>query len=484
MRHVLFGRKKSIDTLVAEATDQSRHGLQRHLGPWSLTAMGIGAIIGAGIFVLTGQVAAQYAGPAVVLSMLFAAIICVFAAFCYAEFASMIPISGSAYSYAYVTLGELFAWVMGLCLTLEFLFSAATVAVGWGAYFVSFVKDLGWLFPATVAKSPLIYDAQLGWEWTGSLINLPAASIFGIIGLMVAFGIKAATSLNNIMVVIKLSVIALFIGIGLFFIQKGNWTPFIPENTGTFGQYGWSGILRGAGLVFFAFIGFDALSTLAQEARRPQRDLPVGMLGSLAISTVVYILIALVITGITSFRLLDVSDPFAVAVDALGPKFLWFRFVIKIAILASLPSVILVMILAQSRICYIVSHDGLLPKKFGKTHPKYRTPFFTTLVVTLVGVIAAGFFPVSILGNITSMGTLLAFAIVSFGVLYLRYTQPHAHRPFKTPFSPWIPAAGTLVCIAQMVFFPAVVWIQLMIWIVLGLAVYFFYGKKHSKLQK
>jgi basic amino acid/polyamine antiporter, APA family len=475
--------KKSIDALSAEAVDGSTHALKRHLGPWHLTAMGIGAIIGAGIFVLTGQAAAQYAGPGIIFSMIIAAIICVFAAFCYAEFASMIPVSGSAYSYAYATLGELPAWIMGCCLTLEFLFSAATVAVGWGGYFISFMRDLGWNISPLFSQTPLLYDIQKGWEWTGSLVNLPAVVVIGLIGLLVSIGIKTAASLNNAMVVIKMAVIALFIGCGIFFINTDNWHPFIPENTGIFGNFGWSGIFRGAGLVFFAFIGFDALSTLAQETRNPQRDLPIGMMGSLGISTVVYILIALVMTGIASYQTLNVADPFAVAVDALGPRFLWLRFVMKLAILSGLTSVILVMLLGQSRIFYIMARDGLLPRKMGTIHSRFKTPFFNTLLISVIAMLAAGFLPVTILGNITTIGTLLAFTIVCFGVLYLRYKEPHRKRPFKTPFSPWIPAAGTLTCLAQMLFLPGVVWLQLTAWMVIGIAFYFFYGKKHSKLR-
>jgi APA family basic amino acid/polyamine antiporter len=415
--------------------------------------------------------------------MIIAAIICTFAAFCYAEFASMIPVSGSAYSYAYATLGELPAWIMGCCLTMEFLFSAATVAVGWGGYFVSFMKDLGWNVSPLFAQTPLLYHAEGGWTLSGSLINLPAMVVVALIGLLVSMGIKTAASLNNAMVVIKMSVIVLFIACGLFFINSDNWTPFIPENTGVFGSFGWSGIFRGAGLVFFAFIGFDSLSTLAQEARNPQRDLPIGMISSLGISTVVYILIALVLTGITSYLNLNVADPFAVAVNALGPGFLWLRFVVKLAILAGLTSVTLVMLLSQSRIFYIMSQDGLLPSKMGAIHPRFQTPFFNTLLITFVSMLAAGFLPVTILGNITSMGTLLAFTIVCFGVLYLRYKEPNRQRPFKTPFSPWIPALGTIACFAQMLFLPGVVWLQLSAWLIIGLVFYFLYGRKHSKLK-
>ncbi len=474
--------KKSIQSLIDEASDE-RHGLKRTLGAKSLTAMGVGAIIGAGIFVLTGQAAAEYAGPAVTISLAIAALICVFAALCYAEFASMIPISGSSYSYAYASMGEFAAWVIGCSLTLEYLFSAATVAVGWSGYAASFLKDLGIVIPAYLSNAPLMYDAKLGWELSGALINLPAMFIVAVIGTMIAIGIKAAARFNNIMVFIKMLVIVLFIGCGIAYIQADNLHPFIPENTGVFGQFGWSGILRGAGLVFFAFIGFDALSTLAQESRNPQKDLPLGMLGSLGISTLVYIILAIVLTGIVSYQLLFVPDPLAVAVDALGPNFLWLRFVLKIAILAGLTSVVLVMLLGQTRIFYTMAQDGLLPQRFGKIHPKLCTPLFSTVLLSIVCMVVSGLFPVSILGNIVSMGTLLVFGIVCFGVLLLRYMQPNLKRPFKTPLFPLVPLLGTLACITQMLFFPGVTWLQLLGWMILGTIVYFLYGQKHSRVH-
>lgn len=476
--------KKSIQSLHEEAADTSKHTLKRTLGPLNLTALGIGAIIGAGIFVLSGQAAAEYAGPGIVFSFMFAALICIFAALCYAEFAAMIPVSGSAYTYAYVTMGELAAWVIGWGLTLEYLFSASTVAVGWSAYCTSLLKDFGLNFPAKWASAPFIYDAKEGWLESGSIVNLPAMFIVALIGGMIAIGIKAAARLNNIMVVIKMTVIALFIVCGIAYVNTDNWHPFIPDNTGIFGQFGFSGILRGAGVVFFAFIGFDALSTLTQESRNPQRDLPVGMLASLSISTIVYIVIALVLTGIVSYTMLNVSDPIAVAVNALGPNFIWLRFVIKIAILAGLTSVVLVMLLGQTRVFYAMSHDGLLPPAFGKSHPKLQTPFFNTLLVSAIAMVVAGLFPVGILAQIVNMGTLLAFAIVCFGVLLLRYKQPNLHRPFKTPLMPWVPILGTLACVIQMALLPGVTWIQLVAWMILGSFIYFFYGIKHSKVHR
>lgn len=474
--------KKSIKTLLDEA-QESQHAMKRSLGAITLTAMGIGAIIGAGIFVLTGQAAAEYAGPGILFSFILAALICVFAALCYAEFASLIPISGSAYTYAYATMGELTAWIIGWGLTMEYLFSAATVSSGWSGYFVSLLQDIGIVIPAKFANPPLSYDVVTGWVKTGAIINIPAMLIVVLMGILVAVGIKAAASFNNLMVIIKLSVIALFIACGVAYINSDNLTPFIPENTGTFGHFGFSGILRGAGVVFFAFIGFDALSTMAQECRNPQKHMPIGMLGSLGISTLAYIIVGIVLLGVVSYTMLNVPDPIAVAVNALGPKFLWLRFVIKIAILAGLTSVVLVMILGQARIFYTMSKDGLLPKRFAKISERFHTPFFSTVIVAIISLLLTGIFPVGILGQLTCMGALLAFAIVCFGILVLRYKQPTLHRPFKTPFVPWIPLAGTITCIIQMIALPGVTWMQFVIWMVIGCIIYFGYSIKHSRAR-
>lgn len=463
---------------------EKRGGLERSLTGFNLTTMGIGAIVGAGVFVLLGQAAVQNAGPSVVFSFIFAAIICVFAALCYAEFASLIPIAGGPYSYAYVTLGEFAAWTIGWSLSLEYLFSAATVSVGWSGYLSSFLKDFGIYLPAKIASAPLLYDISTGWVKSGSYFNLPAALIIGFIGGMIALGIKAANRFNNVIVAIKLTVIVLFIAIGISYINTANWIPFIPENTGTFGEFGFSGILRGAGVVFFAYIGFDALSTLAQEARDPQKDMPIGMVGSLGISATIYIIMALILTGIVSYTSLGGPAPFSVALDAFGAKFVWFRYFAKFGILAGLTSVIMVMLLGQTRVFYTMAHDGLLPKVFGKVHKKFHTPFLNTIILTGVGMVICGFFPVGILGQLVSMGTLMAFAIVCFGVLLLRYKQPHLHRPFKVPFFPWIPLIGTLACILQMIALPSVTWIQLIIWIFIGYVVYFTYGIKNSHIRK
>lgn len=470
--------KKTIKSLLGGASEEQ--GLKRSLSAVNLTAMGIGAIIGAGLFVLTGQAAAENAGPGIIISFILAAVICVFAALCYAEFASLIPISGSAYSYAYVTMGELTAWIIGWGLTAEYLFSAATVSVGWSGYFTSVLSDFGIFIPRHLAQSPLVYDVVTGWGMTGAWMNLPAMGLVLLIGGLVAVGIKAAASFNNLMVLVKFLIIILFIACGVAYIKSDNLIPFIPENTGIFGNYGYSGILRGAGVVFFAFIGFDALSTLAQEARNPQRDLPIGMLASLGISTGIYILVAIVLLGVVNYTLLGVPDPIAVAVNALGSQFIWLRYVIKFLILASMTTVVLVMVIGQTRIFYTMAHDGLLPRAFGSISLRFRTPLFTTCVVTILCLVLAGIFPVGLLGKMTAMGALLAFAIVCFGVLVLRYKQPTLHRPFKTPFVPWVPLAGTLACVAQMVLFPGVSWMQFILWMAIGCVIYFTFGATHS----
>jgi len=480
MKKGLFA-KKSIGSLLKEAAD-NKHGLKRSLGPLNLVAMGIGAVIGAGLFVLTGEAAANFSGPAVVLSFVVAAIIATIAALCYAEFASLIPIAGSAYTYAFVAIGEFFAWIMGTALAMEYLFSFSTVAVAWSGYVNSLLQDMGLSIPAIFAQAPLVYGAN-GWESTGAVINLPAVCIIAVIAWLVARGIQTAAFLNDLLVIVKLGVVILFIGFGIAFINPDNLTPFIPDNTGAFGEYGWSGILRGAGILFFAFLGFDAVATLAQEAKNPQRDMPIGMIGSLLICTGFYILAGLVMTGVVSYKTLGVADPVSVAVNAFGPKFYWLRYIVKLGIIAGLTSVILVMMTALARVLYTMAHDGLLPKVFGKIDSKYRTPFLTTLIVGFIALVLAGFFPVNILGQLTSMGALFVFGMVCFGVLVLRFTQPTLHRPFKTPLTPWLPLVGTLACIFQMILMPAVTWLQMIVLMGIACAFYFGYSRKHSKIR-
>lgn len=469
---------KSINFLMKESSDE--HGLKRTLGKWNLMMLGIGAIVGAGIFVLTGQAAAQYAGPAIVISFVVAGLACAFAGLCYAEFASMIPIAGSAYTYAYATLGQFIAWTIGWDLVLEYLFGASTVAVGWSGYVVSFLNDFGVHVPSAWSNAPFTHDAA-GWHATGAIMNLPAMLIVGVMTMLLVVGIRESANINNIIVVVKVVVILLFIFLGWKFIDAGNWQPIIPENTGTFGQFGWSGIFRAAGVIFFAYIGFDAVSTAAQEAKNPQKDMPFGILGSLVVCTILYILVALVMTGIVPYPDLNTAAPIAVAVDTAGPDLFWLRPFIKIGAIAGLSSVILVMLMGQPRIFFAMSRDGFLPAGLSKVHPKFKTPHITTLLTGIVAMVISGLFPISVLGELVSIGTLLAFVIVCVGILVLRYKRPELERPFKTPFFPVVPILGALCSLAVMSFLPLDTWIRLIAWMALGYVIYFLYGRKHAK---
>lgn len=471
--------KKSIAELLEQTKDE-KYSLKRVLSPLNLVALGIGVIIGAGIFVLTGQAAAQYAGPAIVLSFIISGIGCALTGLCYAEMASMIPVAGSAYTYSYATLGELFAWIIGWDLILEYLFGASTVAVGWSGYVVSFLKDFGIVIPGQLWNAPFAFDPNAGWIHTGAIINLPAVFIIAVMTILLVLGIRKSAAANNIIVVVKIAVLMLFIGAGLFFVRTENWEPFIPPNEGAFGQFGWSGILRGAGVIFFAYIGFDAISTTAQEARNPQRDMPIGILGSLGVSTLVYIAVALVLTGMVRYDRLLVPDPIAVAVDSVGQQLFWLRPVIKIGAIAGLSSVILILLLGQPRIFYAMARDGLLPKRLAAVHPKFRTPYITTIVTGTVAAFFAGLFPVGILGELVSIGTLLAFVMVSIGVLVLRYTHPELPRAFKTPLVPLVPILGAAVSLLQMLSLPRDTWLRLIVWMAIGLVLYFSYGYRHS----
>lgn len=460
------------------------HTLHRTLGKTNLVMLGIGAIIGAGIFVLTGAAASQHAGPAVVISFVIAGLACAFAGLCYSEFASMIPIAGSAYTYAYATLGEFIAWIIGWDLILEYLFGASTVAVGWSGYVVSFFKDFGIVIPSYLSSAPISYDAaNHTYAATGAFLNLPAMGIIGIMTWLLVIGIRESANFNNIIVLVKITVIMLFIFLGWKYINTDNWTPFIPENTGTFGEFGWSGVIRAAGIIFFAYIGFDAVSTAAQEARNPQKDMPWGILGSLVICTIIYILVGLVMTGIVPYVQLNDPAPIAVAINATGEGLAWLRPLIKIGAIAGLSSVILVMLMGQPRIFYSMSKDGLLPPSFSKVHPKYKTPHITTILTGAVAMIVAGLFPIGLLGELVSIGTLLAFVIVCGGVLVLRYKQPGLKRPFKTPLFPLVPILGALSSLGLMYFLPIDTWIRLIVWMGLGIAIYYGYSRHHSKVN-
>lgn len=474
---------KSISTLLADNTDE-KNSLKRTLTRWNLTSLGIGAIIGAGIFVLTGQAAASYAGPAIVISFIVAAIACGFAGLCYAEFASMIPIAGSAYTYAYATLGEFIAWIIGWDLILEYLFGASTVAVGWSGYVVSFFKDFGIIIPASLSNAPFSFDTATGiWATTGAIFNFPAIFIVAVVTTLLVLGIKESANFNNLIVVIKVIVILLFIGFGMSYIVPDNLTPFIPENTGQFGHFGWSGIFRAAGVIFFAYIGFDAVSTAAQEAKNPQKDMPWAILGSLVICTILYILVGFVMTGIVPFKNLNDPAPVAVAVNTAGEGLAWLRMPIKIGAIAGLSSVILVMLMGQPRIFYSMSRDGLLPKSFGKVHPKFKTPYITTIVTGGVAMVVSGLFPIGILGELVSIGTLLAFTLVCGGILVLRYKRPELKRPFKTPLFPVVPILGVLSSLGVMATLPGDTWLRLIIWMAIGICIYFFYSRFHSKIN-
>ena len=473
-------RRKSVTALQAEAlTDQS---LKRALGPINLTALGVGAIIGTGIFVLTGTVAAQNAGPAVVLSFVLAGIASIFAALCYSEFASLVPMAGSAYTYGYATLGELFAWIIGWDLILEYALGAVTVSIGWSGYVVSFLHDIGIDIPAklSAARGTLITLAD-GTQVT-AIFNLPAVIIIGIVTLLLVIGIKESANTNNVIVVIKVAVVLLFIAGAAHAINSANWHPFIPPNTGVRENFGWTGVVGGAGVVFFAYIGFDAVSTAAQEAKNPQRDMPIGIIGSLLICTVLYIAVSGIATGIVPYRELDVPDPIAKAADHAGLG--WMASLIKLGAIAGLSSVILVMLLGQSRIFWTMSKDGLLPKFVSSVHPKFRTPWLTTIFTGVVVAIFSALFSVREAGSLVSIGTLLAFVIVSIGVLVLRVREPNLPRRFKTPCVWLVAPLGAFSALYLMWFLPWRTWERLIFWFVLGIIIYFLYGVRRSNLAK
>jgi basic amino acid/polyamine antiporter, APA family len=510
---------KPLELVMHEAQETGEHTLRRTLGPVSLISLGIGAIVGAGIFVLTGAAAAQYAGPAIVLSFILAGIGCVFAGLCYAEFAAMIPLAGSAYTYAYATLGELFAWIIGWDLILEYAFGAATVASGWSGYFNSFLQDFGIHIPPQLTSTPgtemVMYNGR--WERLATILptlqargvdpsalphitgafNLVAFLAIALVTTILVIGIRESANLNNTIVFIKICIVLVFIGVASVFVSRhpdvarANWHPFIPPNLGEFGKYGWSGIARGAGVIFFAYIGFDAVSTAAQETRNPQKDMPIGILGSLVICTVLYIAVSGLLTGVVKYSVLNVPDPVAVGVDATGVGWAFnvaghqiklSSFLVKLGAIAGLGSVMLVMLLGQSRVFFSMSRDQLLPPWAGKVHPRFRTPYISSITVGIFVAIFASLIPIGILGELVSIGTLLAFVIVCAGVWVLRVRRPALERPFKAPWVPVVPILGILVSGLMMVSLPLSTWIRLFVWLVIGLVIYFFYGRHHSRV--
>jgi basic amino acid/polyamine antiporter, APA family len=495
---------KPVEALLSTARGAQSDHLERVLGPRQLVMLGIGDIIGAGIFVLTGLAAARYAGPAIVVSFLIAAVACGFAGLCYSEYAAMIPVSGSAYTYAYATLGELVAFLIGSALTLEFALGPATVAVGWSGYVSSFLRDFGIVIPPALLASPgtvLVETAAGRFEPLASaaqrlaaqgvdptalvqahgLLNVPALVAVLATTAVVAVGIRESARLNALMVVIKVSVVVLFVAVGIFHVRAAHFVPFLPPNTGEAGRYGVSGIVRGAAVVFFAYMGFDSVSAAAQEARRPERDLPIGILGSLGVCAVLYVLVACVLTGVVSYTELDVPDPFAVGVDAIGVR--WLRPLVKLGAIAGLSSVMLVGMLAQTRIAYTMAQDGLLPRWVGRIHPRFKTPFPATLATGLVMGLAAAVTPIAELGELASIGTLFIFAVVCAGIPILRRARPDLPRPFRTPGSPFVPGLGVLACTYLMFGLSAETWGRFAVWLALAAVFYSAYGRRHSVVR-
>ena len=477
--------KKPFAALEAEANEEGSKTLKRVLGPWGLVALGVGVIIGAGLFSITGTVAAGYTGPAITLSFIVAAIGCCFAGLCYAEFASMIPVAGSAYTYSYATMGELIAWIIGWDLVLEYTVAATTVSISWSRYLVVFLQGLGIELPPELTACP----------WDGGIVNIPAAVIVVIMSLFLVRGTQQSSMLNNIIVFLKVAVILIFVVLGWKYINTENYTPYIPENTGVLGEFGISGIFRGAAIVFFAFLGFDAVSTAAQETKNPKRNMPIGILMSLLVCTVLYISFAHVMTGVahyTEFAGQQGIAPVAVAINHMGqadaagvitPDFPWLNRAIVLAILFGYCSVIMVTLLGQSRVFLSMSRDGLLPPFFSKIHEKYRTPAHSNLLFMVIVGLLAAFIPARVAGEMVSIGTLFAFTLVCAAVLIVRKSMPDVHRAFKTPFVPAVPILGILTCLCMMLFLPADTWIRLVLWMLIGLDIYSLYGIKHSKLE-
>jgi len=478
--------RKSVDTLAAEAHGTSGPRLHRTLGVVDLIAFGVGCTVGAGIFSLTGEVAAHQAGPAVSLSFVLAGIACFFAGLCYAEFGAMVPVSGSAYSYSYATLGEIVAWIIGWSLILEWLFSVSVVAISWSGYVSSALAELGVTLPAKLARAPLGVDANNHVVATGSWIDLPAVVVVLGCTALAAIGTRMSSLVNTAIVIIKIAALLVLVVVGAAFVNADNWHPFVPPNTGEFGSFGWSGVLRGAGILFFAFIGFDGVSTLAEDARNPQRTVPLSLFISLIIVTLVYVSVSVVVTGLASYASLAVPDPLYTALAGPGSSTGVLRAVrslISVVAIVGLVSVVLACIIGQVRIFFAMARDGLLPAALCRVSSRTNTPVAATLLTGALAAALAGVFPLGLLGELVSIGTLLAFAIVCGGVLILRRIAPAAHRPFRTPWVPFVPIAGVVSCTVLMLSLPASTWVRMVVWTALGLLVYACYGRHHSKLR-
>lgn len=491
----IFSRKP-ISSLIAESNESGEHSLKKTLGTWGLISLGIGAIIGAGLFSITGMAAADYAGPSIVISFIIAALGCALAGLCYAEFASMIPVAGSAYTYSYATMGEFVAWIIGWDLVLEYAVGAATVASSWSGYLDKFLKTMGIDFPPELLMTPFDTMTLANGDVVTGVMNLPAVFIVSVMSMVLIRGTQESSFVNTIIVIMKVTIVLIFIAVGFQYIRPENHVPFIPENTGKFGEYGFSGIIRAAAVVFFAYIGFDAVSTAAQETKNPRKSMPLGILGSLLICTVLYILFAFVMTGVANYKAYGADPtnklaPVAIAISNMGDlgpdgvvhaAYPWLNTSIVVAILLGYASVILVLLLGQSRVFYSMSKDGLVPKVFSAIHPKFRTPHKSNLFFLLFVSIFAAFVPGRVVGEMTSIGTLFAFILVCIGVLVLRKTMPDAPRAFRTPLVPFIPIAGILVCFFMMAFLPLDTWMRLVLWMIVGLDVYLFYSIKNSTI--